>query len=148
MHFDGDTAFGAVAELRDGTLLVANRGGLDRFDGRRWQRCYSYDVSDIVVEGEYVWIAAHPGILVSTDSGASWSQVIEANRSIDRFAVAGDAVCAVAGVDVFSSLDGGANWRTHKSPRPLRAVALSAEVAIGVGGDGAVERISLRERSK
>jgi photosystem II stability/assembly factor-like uncharacterized protein len=144
LHFDGDAAFGTVAELHDGTILVDNRSGLERFDGRQRQSSYPQYVSDIVVEGEYVWIAAHSGILSSTDSGASWSEVINVNRSIDRFAVAGDAVCAIAGVDVFISSDRGSTWRTHKVPRPLRAVTLSADVAVGVGPEGAIERIPLR----
>ena len=142
-RFAEDGVFGAVAELSDGTIVLGNRGYIDRFDGHAWQGVLAHDVSDIIVDDGRVWLSTYANILVSADAGRTWSTVLQSERSISRMAVAGDVVCAVSGRNVVVSRDAGGSWRTHVAARPLMDVALSANAAIAVGADGAVERVLL-----
>lgn len=143
LEFEDQGVFGAIAELPDGTRILANRGSIFRSAEGRWLRADSpqNQVMELVLAGTRAWGATTQGVIVSSDGGASWSAALEAEALISRLAVDGERLCAVGRERAFLSRDGGKTWATRAVGKPLAAAVIVGAVAIVVGAGGTLERL-------
>lgn len=132
-----------TALMANGKYIYAARGGHSIYrsadTGITWALLYSRPIyspiSALVTAGKNIFASTGGGILISTDSGVTWSNKSVANLNVYSIAVNDSIIFAGTSKGVLLSTDNGTTWiQTGFSKATVYAIALKdSNIFVGTG---------------